>query len=318
MSYTVCKKCKWWEADHRRGLCCRKCGVSYPDLRKSATTGGAKTGWYTIESNGSGRAKRKPQPNAWQGWKNSSWTGWEDTARAEVGSDKELISRLLQQLKEGKPLTDELETLASRSVEPAENTKTDKEQEQQCWKTLGGARIELKRKQDQLAKKTKAVEKAQEFLKAAEEAAKEAKAEQDTANAAVDAATAAYAVFKTGHKEEEEDEPDEQDKLGDEELAGKLAEHEESAKKLKDIMEKRKLEAEARAGAMETDDNKRKDEQEQQEREDKAAKHRRLSDELEQAKLDAEKADKAAKEAIRTAQAATAAKAAADKATARG
>ena len=137
MSYTVCKKCKWWEADHRRGLCCRKCGVSYPDLRKSATTGGAaKNGWYTIESNGGGRAKRKTQPNAWQGWKNNSWTGWEDTARAEVGSDKELISRLLQQLKEGKPLTDELETLASRSVEPAEDTKTDKEQEQQCWKTL--------------------------------------------------------------------------------------------------------------------------------------------------------------------------------------
>ncbi len=81
-------------------------------------------------------------------------------------------------------------------------------------------------------------------------------------------------------------------------MAGKLAEYEKPAKKLKDIMEKRRREAEARAGAMETDDNKRKDEQEQQEREDKAAKHRRLSDELEQAKWDAAKADKATKEAI--------------------
>ena len=318
MSYTVCKKCSWWEADHRRGLCCRKCGSNYPDLRK--TTGGAKTGWYTIESKGTGRAKRKPQPAAaWQGWKSNSWTGWEDTAGGDTGGDKELISKLLQLCKEGKPLTEELETLASRAVEPADDKKSDKELEQQCWKTLERARIELKRKQEQLAKKTKAVEKAQEFLKAAEEVEKEAKTEQDTANAAVDAATAAYAVFKSGRpQEDEEEEHDEQDKRGDEELAAKLAEHEESTKKLKEILGKRKAEAEAKASAMEIDDNKRKEQEEQQERDDKAAKHRRLSDELEKAKAEADRADKAAKEAAHLAKEAAAAKAAADKAAARG
>ena len=130
-SYTVCKKCSWWEADHRRELCCRKCGNNYPDLRK--TPGGAKSGWYTIEAKSRGRASHKPQTAAWQGWKNKSWASWTEPA-GDTG-DKDLISKLLQLCREGKPLPADLETLANRAVEPDEK-KSDMELEKQCWKKL--------------------------------------------------------------------------------------------------------------------------------------------------------------------------------------
>jgi septin family protein len=62
----------------------------------------------------------------------------------------------------------ELESLANKAVGADE--KTDKELEQQCWKKLNAARADLKRKQEQHAKKVKLLEKAKEAVAAAEEA----------------------------------------------------------------------------------------------------------------------------------------------------
>ena len=120
----------------------------------------------------------------------------------------------------------ELESLANKAVGTDE--KTDKELEHQCWKKFTAARVDLKRKQEQHAKKIKLLEKAREAVAAAEEAEREAKTAEETAQAAATAAGSEYRAFKPG-EHEEADEDEELANMGTEELAAMLAEQDQEA-----------------------------------------------------------------------------------------
>ncbi len=69
-------------------------------------------------------------------------------------------------------------------------------------KKLTTARVDLKKKQEQDAKKIKLLEKAREAVAAAEEAEKGAKTAEETAQAAATAAGSEYGAFKPGEHEE--------------------------------------------------------------------------------------------------------------------